>query len=80
VPSCPSRRASGSARGTTKEDQLEAIGRIADVELQVRRRDGSILEAVFSGEVIETQGWLYSLTVTVGRASADAAPRRATPR
>jgi PAS domain S-box-containing protein len=44
-------------------DQLQADGRIADVELQVRCKDGALLDGLFSGEVINNQGRHYLLTV-----------------
>ncbi|MFA7329487.1 MAG: PAS domain S-box protein [Candidatus Delongbacteria bacterium] len=43
--------------------QLRTEGRIADVELQVRCKDGSILDGLFSGELITSQGRQYNLTV-----------------
>lgn len=46
-------------------DQLRRTGRITDAELQVRRKDGSILNGLFSGEVIESQGREWFLTVMV---------------
>ena len=44
---------------------LQADGRIADFELQVRRQDGAILDGLFSGELIQSQGQQYFLTVMV---------------
>ncbi|MFZ1684033.1 MAG: PAS domain S-box protein [Candidatus Zixiibacteriota bacterium] len=38
-------------------------GRFAEVELQVRRRDGAILDGLFSGEIVNTHGQQYFLTV-----------------
>jgi PAS domain S-box-containing protein len=46
-------------------DTLQATGRIVGVGLQVRRKDGAILEGLFSGEIIESQGRRYFLTVMV---------------
>ncbi len=43
--------------------RLETEGRFADVELQVRRRDGVLLDGLFSGELIVSQGRPYFLTV-----------------
>jgi PAS domain S-box-containing protein len=40
-------------------------GRIASVELQVRRKDGEILDGLFSGELISSQGRQHFLTVMV---------------
>lgn len=45
--------------------QLQATGRITETELQVRRKDGAILDGLFSGEAIETHGQLYFLTVLI---------------
>jgi PAS domain S-box-containing protein len=44
-------------------DLLQASGRIANSELQLRRKDGTILDGLFSGEIIESQGEKYFLTV-----------------
>jgi PAS domain S-box-containing protein len=44
---------------------LQSSGRISEVELQVRRRDGATLEGLFSGEIISTQGQQYFLTVMI---------------
>ncbi|MCX7002458.1 MAG: PAS domain S-box protein, partial [bacterium] len=44
-------------------DQLLAAGHIADFELQIRRKDGVVLDGLFSGEVISSQGRQYLLTV-----------------
>jgi len=44
-------------------EQLRAQGRVADRELKVRRKDGAILDGLFSGEIIESQGRQYFLTV-----------------
>lgn len=41
---------------------LHQNGRIADCELTVRRKDGALLEGLFSGEVIRSQGETYFLT------------------
>jgi PAS domain S-box-containing protein len=60
-------------------DLLKA-GRIADFELQVRRKDGTLLDGLFSGEVISSQGRLYLLTVMIditARKQAEAALRAA---
>lgn len=46
-------------------DQLRRTGRIRDAELQVRGKDGSILNGLFSGEVIESQGREWFLTVMI---------------
>jgi len=44
-------------------DQLQAAGHINDFELQIRRKDGVVLDGLFSGEVISSQGRQYLLTV-----------------
>jgi PAS domain S-box-containing protein len=46
-------------------EALQAFGRIADLELQIRRKDGMILDGLFSGEVISSQGRDYFLIVIV---------------
>jgi len=59
-------------------DKLQADGRIANFELQVRRQDGAILDGLFSGEVISSQGRQHFLTVMVDitdRKQAEAALR-----
>ncbi len=43
--------------------QLQAVGNIADLEMQVRRQDGAILDGLFSLELIDIQGQRYLLTV-----------------
>ena len=45
--------------------QLQAHGRVGDVELTVRRRDGTILDGLFFGEISESQGHRYFLTVMI---------------
>ncbi len=44
-------------------DKLRTNGRIADFELQVRRKDGAIIDGLLSGDVIDSQGQQYFLTV-----------------
>jgi PAS domain S-box-containing protein len=46
-------------------ERLLAGERICDFELQVLRRDGAILDGLFSGEVIETQGKRFFLSVMI---------------
>ena len=46
-------------------DRLQTQGRFRDVELQVRRRDGALLDGLFSGEMIRSQGQEYFLTVMI---------------
>lgn len=45
--------------------KLASTGRVTDLELQVRCKDGTICDGLFSGEVIENQGKRYLLTVMV---------------
>ncbi len=45
--------------------KVERQGHIAGLELQVRCRDGTILDGLFSGEVISSQGQQFFLTVLV---------------
>ena len=42
---------------------LLAQGRVADRELKIRCKDGAILDVLLSGEIIESQGHEYFLTV-----------------
>jgi PAS domain S-box-containing protein len=51
-------------------DLLQATGRVSAVELQVRRKDGSVLDGLFSGDVIESQGSRFFLTVMVDQTEA----------
>ncbi len=44
-------------------ERLRSSERISDFELQVRHRDGSIVEGLFSGETISSQGRQFYLTV-----------------
>ena len=44
---------------------LKNHGRLEDYEMQVRCKDGRILDGIFSGEVIHSQGQQYLLTVMV---------------
>ncbi len=46
-------------------NQLQTNGSIAGFELQARSKDGAILDGLFSGEVISTQGRRYFLTVMI---------------
>ncbi|MEI8078840.1 MAG: CHASE domain-containing protein, partial [bacterium] len=46
-------------------NQLQTHEHLADVELQVRHRDGKLLSGLFSGEKIGSQGREYFLTVMV---------------
>jgi PAS domain S-box-containing protein len=54
--------------------RLQADGRIADLEMQVRRKNGAILHGLFSGELISSQGREYFLSVMIditGRKKAE---------
>ncbi|NCD04669.1 MAG: diguanylate cyclase [Spirochaetia bacterium] len=46
-------------------DKLTQSGEIKNIELKVRCKDDSILYGIFSGEVIESQGKQYYLTVMI---------------
>lgn len=45
--------------------ELKERGRVSQVELQMRRRDGEIVSGLFSGELIESQGESYFATATI---------------
>lgn len=45
--------------------ELTLSGRIKDIELRVRCKDGTILYGLFSGEIIENQGKMFFLTVMI---------------
>ncbi|MBP7096431.1 MAG: PAS domain S-box protein [Spirochaetia bacterium] len=45
--------------------ELEAGGRVRNRELELRRKDGALIHGLFSGELIETQGRRFLLTVMV---------------
>jgi PAS domain S-box-containing protein len=44
-------------------EMLMNQGRITDLELQVRRKDGAVIDGLFSGEIIENAGERHLLTV-----------------
>ncbi|HRZ28365.1 MAG TPA: PAS domain S-box protein [Spirochaetota bacterium] len=46
-------------------DMLFKTGRLSDFELQVRRKDGVLVDGLFSGEIIVSQGKRYLLTVMI---------------
>ncbi|MFA6583019.1 MAG: PAS domain S-box protein, partial [Elusimicrobiaceae bacterium] len=55
-----------------RQEQLSAIaemlkseGHVADIEVQVRRKDGSVRDGIFSGEVLVSQGKKYFLAVMI---------------
>jgi PAS domain S-box-containing protein len=62
-------------------DQLAATGRVKDVDLRIRRRDGRFVDGLFSGEIITTQGRQFFLTVmldqTERKRALEAAAREA---
>jgi PAS domain S-box-containing protein len=45
--------------------RLRAVGRVGDCEVQVRRKDGTMLTALLSGEIIHSHGQQHLLTVMV---------------
>jgi PAS domain S-box-containing protein len=64
---------------TAMDTRMQAEGRIADFEMKVRRADGTFLYGIFSGEVVNSHGLQYFLTVMVditGRKQAEDALRR----
>ncbi|MCF8108878.1 MAG: PAS domain S-box protein [Desulfohalobiaceae bacterium] len=46
-------------------EKLQIEGRVLNFELQVRCKNGSVLEGLFSGEVISSQGRAHFLTVMI---------------
>jgi diguanylate cyclase (GGDEF)-like protein/PAS domain S-box-containing protein len=44
---------------------MVSAGRITDVEVEIRRKDGKVLDGLLSGEILDIQGKKYFLTVTV---------------
>ncbi|MCX5850255.1 MAG: PAS domain-containing protein, partial [Deltaproteobacteria bacterium] len=50
-------------------DQLQVQGYIGNIELQVRRKDGTILDGLFSGEIIEHHGKKHFLIVMIDMTS-----------
>jgi PAS domain S-box-containing protein len=46
-------------------DQLRETGRLTDVWRRIRTKDGRILDGIFSGEIVKSQGKTYFLTVMV---------------
>jgi signal transduction histidine kinase/ActR/RegA family two-component response regulator len=45
--------------------QLESQGRVSELELLLKCKDGSVLDGLLSGEVIRNRGQMYLLTVMV---------------
>ncbi len=54
-----------SGLATAQAKQAEEQGRIAEQVLQVRCKDGSLLDGLFSGELIKGQNGSYLLTVMI---------------
>jgi PAS domain S-box-containing protein len=50
---------------TAQMNQMLADGRLSNIELQVRRKDGGVVDGLFSGEVIQNQGKSFYLTVMI---------------
>jgi PAS domain S-box-containing protein len=50
---------------TLVAELLQTTRHVAGFELQVRRKDGAILDGLFSGEIISSQGKEYLLTVMI---------------
>ena len=50
---------------TALAGRLQAGGRVTDLELEVRRKDGGLIAGLFSGEVISSQGRQYFLSVMI---------------
>ncbi|MCX6917581.1 MAG: PAS domain S-box protein, partial [Verrucomicrobia bacterium] len=46
-------------------DQLQAAEHVNSFEIQARRKDGKIIETIFSAEVIHSQGRQYVLGVSI---------------
>jgi two-component system cell cycle sensor histidine kinase/response regulator CckA len=46
-------------------EQMHAHGRVADYEIKVRCKDGTVLDGLFSGQIIESQGRQFGLTVLI---------------
>lgn len=44
-------------------EQLRETGRVRDARLRIRVRDGRLLDGIFSGELVKSQGKTYFLTV-----------------
>jgi PAS domain S-box-containing protein len=59
---------------TVMTQRLEKFGKVSDIELKVKRKDGMILDGLFSGEIVESQGKASLLTVMIditGRKQAE---------
>ena len=53
------------AQQTAMAKQVQQNGQITNMELQVRCKDGRVLDGLFSGELINSQGRQYFLTVMI---------------
>ena len=53
------------ARYAAAQAEVMSCRRLADFDMQIRHKDGAILDGIFSGEVIHSQGRQYLLTVMV---------------
>ncbi len=47
------------------DSELSSMGTIRDVELDIRRKDGQVLDGLFSGEILDIQGKKLLLSVMV---------------
>lgn len=56
-------------------EKLKAEGRVTDIALQIKCKDGKILDGLFSGEIIESQGKKYFLTVMIDQTEQKRAER-----
>lgn len=52
-------------RHETFTDELRRNGRIVNVEQQIKRKDGMVIDGLFSGEIINNQGQQFLLTVMI---------------
>ena len=57
-------------------DELKLHGRIVNRELKVRRKDGAIVEGLFCGEVISSQGRQHLLTIMLDQTKRKHAEER----
>lgn len=55
--------------------RLASQGRIADCELRLQRKDGTVLDGLFAGERLESQGKSYFLTVMIDQTARKQAER-----
>ncbi len=46
-------------------DQLKVEGKVINTEVQIKCKDGTLLDGLFSGDIIESQGKQYALTVFI---------------